>query len=136
MFLCGYTAIPNSEGLGATCRFILAVGSFPLDKLPRFDYNPEWHNANVAQSVEQLFRKQPVAGSSPAIGSTRCALALQRPTLMQVIGVGLRLFIADYRIRGTMRFCIAKQEDNAVRCLVGKQHVWTGYAFAARGHTI
>lgn len=76
MFLCGYTAIPNSAGLGATCRFILAVGSFSLDKLPRFDYNPAWHNANVAQSVEQLFRKQPVAGSSPAIGSTRCALAL------------------------------------------------------------
>lgn len=31
---------------------------------------------------------------------------------MEIIGVGLKLFAADYRVYGTMILCIAKEEDN------------------------
>lgn len=35
--------------------------------------------ANVAQSVEQLFRKQQVPGSSPGVGSTITTISVVHP---------------------------------------------------------
>jgi hypothetical protein len=48
--------------------------------------------ANVAQLVEQLFRKQQVRGSSPRIGSTRWASTTRRAGITPVVISALGLF--------------------------------------------
>ena len=54
------------------CSSTVVLGNFRLglDKKEGFCYNEKCWRANIAQSVEQRFRKPQVKGSSPFIGST------------------------------------------------------------------
>lgn len=73
-FNCGYGAHGlTAGGVSATISWCLSC-------------------ANVAQSVEQLFRKQPVGGSSPPIGSTRCGSTTRRVGVSHVDISALGLF--------------------------------------------
>ena len=72
---------------------LLPSGGGWLDSHRLFRYNPERvvPYANVAQLVEQLFRKQQVESSSLSIGSTRFGIATRRAEVIQAIASALGL---------------------------------------------